>query len=85
MPSFFDEPDAPADVGMDAADDRTLRLATHPLTEHELAALLRYQEAFLAIAEPSPSPDKLARAHDTERLLAVLNLEQPWMFCATQI
>jgi hypothetical protein len=64
MASFFDEPDGPADVGMDAADDRTLRLASHPLTEQELTALIRYQEAFLAIVEPSPSPDKLAQAHD---------------------
>jgi len=64
MPSLFDEPDAPADVGMDAADARTLRLASHPLTEQELTALIRYQEAFLAIVEPSPTPDTLARAHD---------------------
>jgi hypothetical protein len=64
MPSFFDEPDAPADVGMDAADDRTLRLASQPITEQGLAALIRYQEAFLAVAEPTPSPDKLAQAHE---------------------
>lgn len=63
MPSFFDEPTETADVGMEAADDRTLRLASHPLTEQELAGLIRYQEAYLAAAEPNPSTEGLAKAH----------------------
>jgi hypothetical protein len=63
MPSFFDDTNAPADPGIRAADDRTLRLASHPLTEQELTALIHYQEAFLAIAESTPGPEALARAH----------------------
>ena len=63
MPSLFDEPNETADVGMDAADDRTLRLAAQPITEQELAALIRYQEAFLAVAEPAPTTEALAQAH----------------------
>ncbi len=63
MPSFFDNWRASADPGVQAADDRTLRLAAHPLTEQELHALIRYQETFLAIAEPTSGAEALARAH----------------------
>jgi len=63
MPSFFDDTNGTAEPGMEAADDRTLRLASHLLTEQELAALIRYQETFLAIAEASPGHEVLARAH----------------------
>jgi hypothetical protein len=69
MPSFFDDMNDARTAELDAADDRTLRLAVHPLTEEELAALIRYQETFLAIAEPTPGPEALARAH-TEALKA---------------
>jgi hypothetical protein len=64
MPSFFDDTNDVAAPGMEAADDRTLRLASHPLTEQELAALIRYQESFLAVAEPTPGPELLAKAHE---------------------
>jgi hypothetical protein len=63
MPPFFDNWNASADPGVQAADDRTLRLASHPLTEQELHGLIRYQEAFLAVAEPTPGSEVLARAH----------------------
>ena len=63
MPSFFDDTNEVAGPGMGAADDKTLRLASHALTEQELAALIHYQETFLAIAEPTPGPEVLARAH----------------------
>lgn len=63
MSSFFDATNEPLNDGVQAADDRTLRLAAHPLTEQELDALIRYQETFLAVAEPTPGPDALARAH----------------------
>jgi hypothetical protein len=63
LSSFFDDTNEPVTNGVLAADDRTLRLATHPLTEQELASLIRYQETFLAIAEPAPGAEALARAH----------------------
>jgi len=63
MPSFFDDTNDVADPGIQAADDKTLRLASHPLTEQELEALIRYQEAFLAVAEPTPGHEVLAKAH----------------------
>ncbi|WP_224249816.1 hypothetical protein [Hyalangium gracile] len=63
MPSIFDLTNGSADPGVQAADDRTLRLAAHPLTEQELTSLIRYQDAFLAIAEASPGTEVLARAH----------------------
>jgi hypothetical protein len=69
MPSFFDDTNEAAAPGIQAADDRTLRLAAHPLTEQELDALIRYEEAFLAIAEPTPGHEALGRAH-TEALKA---------------
>jgi hypothetical protein len=69
MPSIFDDTHEPRTSDMNAADDRTLRLAVHPLTEQELAALIRYQETFLAIVEPTPGPEALAQAH-TEALKA---------------
>jgi len=48
----------------EAADAKTLRLAAHPLTEEDVAALVRYQEAFLAHAEmPSAAADALVSAH----------------------
>jgi hypothetical protein len=61
--SFFDAPSDARTQGIEAADDRTLRLAAYPLTEQELSALIRYQETFLAIAEPTPGSEALARAH----------------------
>jgi hypothetical protein len=64
MPSFLDDLNGTIDPGIQAADDRTLRLASHPFTEQELAALIRYQEAFLAIAETGPSTEALAQAHE---------------------
>lgn len=64
MPSFFDNWNASADPGVQAADDRTLRLAAHPLTEQELEGLIRYQEAFLSVAEATAGPVVLARAHE---------------------
>jgi hypothetical protein len=69
MPSFFDDTNEVADPGIQAADDKTLRLASHPLTEQELEALIRYQEAFLAVAEPTPGHEVLAKAH-TEAMKA---------------
>lgn len=63
MSSFFDDTNEPLTSGVQAADDRTLRLAAHPLTEQELEALIRYQETLLAIAEPTPGPEALTRAH----------------------
>jgi hypothetical protein len=48
----------------EAADAKTLRLAAHPLTEEDVAALVRYQEAFLAHAETSSAaPDAIVSAH----------------------
>ena len=67
MPSFFDDANNSISADIEAADNRTLRLAVHPLTEEELAGLIRYQETFLAIAEPTPGSEALARAH-TEAL-----------------
>jgi hypothetical protein len=61
--SFFDSMNEPLTDGVQAADDRTLRLSAYPLTEQELAALIRYQETFLAVAEPGSGPDVLGRAH----------------------
>ena len=69
MPSFFDDADNSISSDIAAADNRTLRLAVHPLTAAELAGLIRYQETFLSIAEPTPGPEALARAH-TEALKA---------------
>ncbi|KFE70084.1 hypothetical protein [Hyalangium minutum] len=64
MPSFLDDLNSSAiDSGIQAADDRTLRLASHPLTEQELAGLIWYQESYLAVAEPNPSAEGLAQAH----------------------
>ncbi len=63
MSSFFDDTNEPVTDGVLAADDRTLRLASHPLTEEDLSALIRYQETFLATAEPTPGPEALSRAH----------------------
>lgn len=63
-PSFFDDTNGlPSGGAYEAGDDRTLRLAVHPLTEEELAKLMRYQETFLAVAEASQDPNVLARAH----------------------
>lgn len=62
--SFFDDLATSQSAGMDAADSRTLRLAAHPLTETELHALLRYQEAFLAHVElASVGDDGIVTAH----------------------
>jgi hypothetical protein len=61
--SFFDAPNEPLTDGVQAADDRTLRLAAYPLTEQELAALIRYQETFLAVAESGAGSEVFARAH----------------------
>jgi hypothetical protein len=63
MPSIFDDAHESSADGVQVADDRTLRLAAHPFTEQELAGLIRYQEAFLAVAETTPGHEALARAH----------------------
>jgi hypothetical protein len=63
MPSFFDNWNASVDPATQAADDKTLRLASHPLTEEELGALIRYQDAFLSVAESASGPEAFARAH----------------------
>ncbi|ADO72109.1 hypothetical protein [Stigmatella aurantiaca] len=68
-PSFFEDLNASVTSEVLAADDRTLRLAASPLTEEEVLGLLRYQEAFLSIAEADPGPEGLARAY-TEALKA---------------
>ena len=63
---IFDDDATPAVDGlqMDAADDRTLRLAAPPLTPERLEALFQYQEAFLARAEAAPGDaTALAEAH----------------------
>ncbi|MDY7231118.1 hypothetical protein [Hyalangium rubrum] len=69
MSSFFDDTHELVTTDMQAADDRTLRLAAVPLTEQELEGLIRYQETFLSIAEHTPGAEALARAH-TEALKA---------------
>jgi hypothetical protein len=69
MPSFFDDTNDVDDPGIQAADDKTLRLASHPLTEQELHGLIRYQEAFLVVAESTPGHEVLAKAH-TEAMKA---------------
>ncbi len=69
MPSFFDDANNSISSDIEAADNRTLRLAVHPLTQEELAGLIRYQETFLAIAESTPGSEALAKAH-TEALKA---------------
>ncbi|MGZ3459421.1 MAG: hypothetical protein ACXU86_13070 [Archangium sp.] len=62
--SMFDDLEGSQSGAMEAADSRTLRLSAHPLTEAELQALLRYQEAFLAHLErPTLEKDALAAAH----------------------
>ena len=62
--SLFDDLDASPSARMDSADARTLRLASHPLTDEELAGLLRYQETFLACLEgASPASVALVEAH----------------------
>lgn len=64
MPSFLDDLNSSAiDPGIQAADDRTLRLASHPLTEQEVAGLIRYQESYLTVAEPNPSIEGITKAH----------------------
>jgi hypothetical protein len=63
MPSSFDNWNTSSDPSVQAADDRTLRLATHPLTQQELDALLRYQETFLTLAEDKTGHEAIAQAH----------------------
>lgn len=48
---------------MDAADDRTLRMAYVPLDGPLLDALVRYQQAYLSHAEAGKGTDALASAH----------------------
>jgi hypothetical protein len=73
MPSFFDDTNESAAPGIQAADDRTLRLAAHPLTEQELDALIHYEEAFLAVAESTPGHEVLAKAHTEALKVSGLN------------
>lgn len=74
MSSLFDDLSKPSErpqgfnsettTDLQSADDKTLRLASPPLSEPELQALVRYQEAFLAHAEqPGAGPEALAEAH----------------------
>ncbi|MCP3142246.1 hypothetical protein [Pyxidicoccus xibeiensis] len=54
---------------MDAADDRTLRMAFPAVDGPLLDALVRYQQAYLSHAEAGQGTDALSRAH-TEALVA---------------
>jgi hypothetical protein len=63
MSSLFDDL-SKTTTDLQSADDKTLRLASPPLSEPELQALVRYQEDFLAHAEqPGAGPHALAEAH----------------------
>ncbi|MFP2896882.1 hypothetical protein [Corallococcus sp. 4LFB] len=65
-PSFFDDyqdvPNVETGPDFDAADDRTLRMASRPVDKALLDALVRYQETFLAHVEAEASPEAMARA-----------------------
>lgn len=59
----FDDPHYRS-TDLSAADDKTLRLAMVPLTEEELAGLKRFQQTYLAHAEPARgNSEALATAH----------------------
>ncbi len=65
MSSFFGfDGDAPRGTDLSAADDKTLRMAMAPLSEEELAGLIRFQETYLAHAEAPGGGEKLAEAHE---------------------
>jgi hypothetical protein len=74
-PSLFDDlgfqdvRNAERSSNLDAADDRTLRMAAMPVDEPLLDALVRYQEAYLTHAEAGQGTEALGRAH-TEALAA---------------
>ncbi|WP_163996519.1 hypothetical protein [Pyxidicoccus caerfyrddinensis] len=50
-------------TNLDAADDRTLRMAYRPVDGALLDSLVRYQQAWLSHAEAGKGTDVLARAH----------------------
>lgn len=56
-------------TNLDAADDRTLRMAALPLDGPMLDGLVRYQETWLSHAEAGQGSEALAKAH-TEALAA---------------
>ncbi|MFB1482710.1 hypothetical protein [Corallococcus sp. RDP092CA] len=65
-PSFFDDyqdvPNVETGLDLDAADDRTLRMASRPVDSALLDQLVRYQETFLAHVEADAAPEAMARA-----------------------
>lgn len=65
-PSLFDDyqdvPNVETGPDFDAADDRTLRMASRPVDGPMLDALVRYQETFLAHVEAEAGPEAMARA-----------------------
>ncbi|WP_164018202.1 hypothetical protein [Pyxidicoccus trucidator] len=74
-PSFFDDAgyqdvrNLERSSNMDAADDRTLRMASLPVDGPLLDALVRYQQAYLSHAEAGQGTEALGTAH-TEALTA---------------
>jgi hypothetical protein len=74
-PSLFDDagyqdvPNFERSTHLDAADDRTLRMAYVPVDTALLDALVRYQQTWLSHAEGGQGSDALGRAH-TEALAA---------------
>ncbi|RKH14368.1 hypothetical protein D7V97_03275 [Corallococcus sp. CA053C] len=72
-PSLFDDyldvRNVETGPDFDAADDRTLRMASRPVDKGMLDALVRYQETFLAHVEADVRPEAMARAQ-TEALAA---------------
>ena len=79
---FPDDPDSTphASAEISAADDRTLRMASPPLDAAQLAGLVRYQEAFLAEAEPAlaagaPPAAVLPSAHEKGLAASGLSLK----------
>jgi hypothetical protein len=65
-PSIFDDyqdvPNVETGPDFDAADDRTLRMASRPVDGPMLDALVRYQETFLAHVEADASAPAMAQA-----------------------
>ncbi|WP_223631930.1 hypothetical protein [Corallococcus sp. EGB] len=65
-PSLFDDfqdvPNVETGLDLDAADDRTLRMASRPVDDALLDQLVRYQETFLAHVEADATPEAMARA-----------------------
>ncbi|RKH18492.1 hypothetical protein D7Y13_40250 [Corallococcus praedator] len=65
-PSLFDDyvdvPNVETGPDFDAADDRTLRMASQPVDKALLDSLIRYQETFLSHVESDAAPEAMARA-----------------------